>query len=65
MVVSCPDVADSARFTIGKAAEVLGIHRGTLREHAKQGFIKYGINRQNKRKFFKGSEIKRYWSATI
>lgn len=65
MVNECPKVADSARFTIGKAAEVLGIHRGTLREHAEQGFIKYGISRQNGRKFFKGSEIKRYWNATL
>ena len=61
----CPNVADSARLTIGKTAELLGIHRGTLREHAKQGFIKYGTNRHNGRKFFNGSEIKRYWKATF
>lgn len=64
MVNECPNVADSNCYTIGKAAELLGVHRDTLRKHAENGFIKYGKNRKNGRKFFRGSEIKRYWKAT-
>ena len=65
MVSEFPDVADGACYTIGETAKILGVYRDTLRKHADNGFIKYGKNRNNGRKFFRGSEIKRYWKATL
>lgn len=58
-----PQIPDTARLPIGQAAEVLGISRDTLRIHTENGFIRCGFNRVNKRKFYTGSELKRYWRA--
>lgn len=64
MIDAYPNLPNSCRYPIGKAAKLLGIHRDTLRKKADDGLIKYGISRDNMRKFFLGSEINRYWKAT-
>lgn len=58
-----PQVSDSGRYSIEQAAAVLGIHRNTLRRHTQDGFIKCSFRRTNKRRFYTGSEIKRYWKS--
>lgn len=64
MVSEYPNLPDTNRYSIGKAAILLGIHRHTLRRHSDEGLIKYGVSRCTMRKFFTGSELNRYWKAT-
>jgi hypothetical protein len=64
--VQCePDVPDTARVPSGVAAKLLGISRDTLRKHTEMGYIRCIYNRVNKRKLYKGSEIKRYWKSYL
>lgn len=63
MTVIEPNIPDKARMPIGRAAELLGISRDTLRIHTTNGLIKCGFNRANKRKFYTGAELKRYWRS--
>lgn len=58
-----PDIADDARVSIGKAAQLLGIHRSTLLSHTNNGYIKCIFHRVNKRRLYLGKEIKRYWKS--
>ena len=63
MVHEEPTCGDTARFSTTDAANLLGIHRNTLRLHTKAGHIKCGYNRVNRRPFYLGREIRRYWRA--
>ena len=63
MVNLCPNVADDSRFPIGEAAALLGVSRGALRRYTDEGVIKCGRYRANKRRFYKGSELKRFWRS--
>lgn len=60
-----PQVSDTGRYSINDASRILGIHRNTLRNHTENGFIKCGFRRTNGRRFYTGSEIKRYWKLTL
>lgn len=40
MIYTEPDIDDNARVPIGKAAQLLGIHRSTLLSHTDNGYIK-------------------------
>lgn len=60
-----PQVPDAGRYSIGETCKLLGIHRNTLDKHTNEGFIRCGYRKTNKRRFYKGSEIKRYWIAQI
>lgn len=57
-----PQVTLSGKYSIGEAANKLGIHRGTLLKHTEAGLIKCGWRRTG-RKFYTGTEIMRYWKA--
>ena len=63
MVQRYPNLPDQGRYTIQEAADLLGVHRDTLRKHSYAGYIKYGVKRNNMRKFYLGSEINKYWKA--
>ena len=65
MVSLYPNLPDTGRYSIGEAANILGIHRDTLLRHSNEGLIKYGIHRTNMRKFYTGSEINKYWKSTF
>ena len=58
-----PIVTDTARYSTKEASYILGIHPNTLLRHAKEGYIRFGIRKSSKRKFYTGYEIKRYWKA--
>ena len=64
MVTEEPKVSDAGRYSATETAKVLGIHRDTLRKHTENRLIKFGLRRTNGRKFYLGSEIKRYWRST-
>jgi DNA-binding transcriptional MerR regulator len=59
-----PQVSDSGRYTITETSKILKLHPNTVRAHTEAGLIKCGFRRCNGRKFYTGSEIKRYWRST-
>lgn len=67
MVNEEPKVPPTARYSIGEAARILGVHRNTLRRHTNTGPT--GINcehrKYNGRKFYTGLEIVKFWKASI
>ena len=67
MVNEEPKVSPTARFSIGEAAQILGVHRNTLRRHTNTGptGIKCQHRKLNGRKFYTGLEIVRFWRASV
>lgn len=64
MITIEPSVSDNQRLSIGEAANLLGINRGTLRRHTEQGYIRCGFSKVNNRRFYLGKEIKKYWKLS-
>lgn len=60
-----PVVAQEGRYSVTQTCTALGIHRNTLRKYTEQGLIKCGFRRETARKFYKGSEIVRFWRAHL
>lgn len=58
-------VAMAGRYDTKTTCEILGISVRTLQNHTKEGRIKCGRRRSNGRPFYEGSEIVRYWKATL
>lgn len=58
-----PQLNDAGRYSIKETCEALGIHRNSLQIYTKGGFIKCGYRRESMRKYFLGSEIKRFWRS--
>lgn len=58
-----PQVRQTGRYPAGEAAQLLGIHRNTLKKYTDAGAIKCGFRRESGRKFYAGSEILRFWKA--
>ncbi|MGV8092492.1 MAG: helix-turn-helix domain-containing protein [Mangrovibacterium sp.] len=58
-----PNAVDTGRYSQNETCEILGISRVTLWSHTNAGLIKFGIRKSNRRKFYTGFEIKRYWKA--
>lgn len=65
MISSCPNVKANECFPIGKAAEILGINRSTLRVAADNGYIMCRFNSINHRRVFTGSDLKLYWQKVM
>lgn len=59
-----PQIPDRSKYSIGNAAKLLGISRQTLLNHTEKCLVKCG-NSRNNRKFYYGSELKRYWRTMI
>lgn len=58
-----PDVPDTAMFNTTQASEILDIHRHTLNEYVKRGWITCVFRMGTVKKLFEGREIKRFWAA--
>lgn len=66
MVNEEPKVSPTSRYSIGEAAEILGVHRNTLRRHTNvSDGIRCQFFKSNKRKFYTGLEILRFWRASL
>lgn len=67
MVNEEPKVSPTARFSISEAAEILGVHRSTLRRHTNVGptGISCSYRKSNGRKFYTGLDIIRFWRASV
>jgi len=66
MVNEEPCIPPTARYSIGEAAKILGVHRNTLRRYTNTGQM--GIDchfRTNGRKFYTGLDIVRFWRANL
>lgn len=61
MTATMPTINDTDQLSISQAAQVLGIHRNTLRKHTDEGLIRCGFRRNTGRRYYLGREIKRYW----
>lgn len=64
MVNTKPQIPDTANYSISEASQILNISRTTLLRHTNDGFVRCKFRKQNKRKFYTGAELKRYWSLT-
>ena len=62
MVKERPVVKPRGRYTAVETAEILGIHRNTLLNHAKEGNIRFSVNKRTMRKYYEGLEILRFWN---
>lgn len=60
MTCDVPAVKADSKYPIGKAAKLLGIHRGTLRRKAQAGEIESLFF---DRLVFSGKEILRFWRS--
>lgn len=58
-----PQVQPTGRYSVSETCKHLGIHRNTLRKFTDEGKIKCGFRRESARKFYLGSEIRRFWVA--
>lgn len=58
-----PKVSADGRYSVTQTCAVLGIHRNTLHKYTDSGLIRCGYRRESARKFYKGSEILRFWRA--
>jgi excisionase family DNA binding protein len=65
MVTEEPKISDAGRYSVTETAKLLGIHRDTLRRYTESRLIKFGLRRTNGRKFYLGSEIKRFWRSSF
>ena len=65
MVTEIPACSDSAKFNSTQAAQILGIHRNTLRTHTKMGWIRFSLCRRTGRVYYTGRDVKRYWREVL
>lgn len=61
MVTELPRIADTSRYTATQLAELLGVSTETIRRYRVSGALRARMNRANKRYFYTGAEIKRFW----
>lgn len=61
MTATEPTIPDNARYSIGEASKLLGLHRTTLLYYTTGGLVKCGIRKTNGRKFYTGLELKKIW----
>ena len=59
-----PEVSNNGRYPTMVVCAILGVCYKTLIKYTDQGKIRCGIRKSNGRKFYLGSEIKRFWKAT-
>lgn len=65
MTAEEPRVSNEGRYSVTQTCAALDITKNTLRSYTLQGFIKCGFRRGTCRKFYAGSEIRRFWKATM
>ena len=61
MTAEEPNIRTTGRYSVNQAAEVLGVHRNTIRRWTESGLLRYGIRTATGRKFFQGSELLKIW----
>jgi DNA-binding transcriptional MerR regulator len=64
MIATEPQVADNDRYSPKEASTLLGIHRCTLSKYTDSGAIKCGVRKANGRKYYTGTEIRKFWKGS-
>lgn len=59
-----PEVAETGRYSITETCKVLKLSFNTVTKYTDQGAIKCGIHKSNGRKFYTGSEIRKFWKSS-
>lgn len=50
-------IKQEAQYSMAEAAELLGVHRNTLRNYVKSGALRCRYRRHNRRPFFMGNDL--------
>ena len=58
-----PKVSQTGRYSTNETCTILGIHRATLHRYTMGSKIRCGFRKANRRRFYLGSEIMRFWKA--
>ncbi|MDD2304497.1 MAG: helix-turn-helix domain-containing protein [Prolixibacteraceae bacterium] len=58
-----PEVIDTARYSTTETCKILSLCRATVLRYTNQGALRCGIRKSNGRKFYTGSDIKKFWKA--
>ena len=60
-----PKVVAGALYNATQAAQILGVHRNSLRVYVKNGFLLPKGDRITGRNIFEGRELTRFWYSRI
>ena len=63
MVNEKPKVKADGHYSPKETAQLLGIGLTTLYSHTRYGNIGFEVHSHNKRRFYVGAEIVRFWGA--
>lgn len=58
-----PEVADTGRYSLGETCKVLKLSMKTVLKNYEAGHIRCTVRKDNGRKVFQGSDIKRFWKG--
>ena len=64
MTRDCPRVNAPSLYSVIETCSLLEIHRNSLTNYTRAGLIKC-VTRPNGRRYYKGSEIVKFWNKTI
>lgn len=60
-----PAVRPTERFSATETANILGIHRNSLRKYTNEGKIRCCFHKTTLRKFYTGATIIAFWRQTM
>lgn len=67
MKSNADDIDPDGRYTVSQAARLLNVHRSTVsrfcKKDAKEGGIKFSVNRRNGRKTILGKDLLKWWKG--
>lgn len=65
MVGSLPQIDAERRYTRAETAEILGIHRNTLKRYTDKGLIRMTFMKKTLKGFYRGADIEKFYRATV
>ncbi len=65
MVTEAPQVSPAGRYSVNQTFALLGISRRTLYRATEAGRIHCGYRKADMKRFYRGSEITRYWTQEM
>ena len=64
MTATEPEVVDTGRYSTTETCKLLKLSFNTVMKYTKEGQIKHGVRKSNGRKFYTGTDIKKFWKAS-
>lgn len=65
MTNEIPKVDRKGKYELKAASAALGVNGSTLLRYTHMGLITCGIKKCNKRRYWTGEELIRFWNATM